>query len=100
MFDYNALRQKCLPNYEVVDNNHLYRSKPKLRGVLNMKEIRDMFNINIPNKNIDSDNTINKDTETSGFYNKFIQSVGKAQAEKKIGKSYLSKIIEKINRYL
>ena len=98
MFDYNELRRKCLPNYEVVDDSHLYRSKPKLRGVLNMKEIRDMFNINIPNRNVDDNNGINKDTETTGFYNKFIQSVGKAQAEKKLEKGYIFNFIEKAKK--
>ena len=102
--DYNELRQKCLLNYEVVDQNHLYRSKPKLRGVPNMKEIRDMYNINIPSKQKkedfqenDNDNTnnINTNSERNSFYNNFIQSVGKAQSEKIIGKSYINKIIEK-----
>ena len=96
-FDYNDLRQNCLANYEVVDENHLYRSRPKLRGVLNMKEIRDKFNINIPAKENNDNNSLTN-SEKSGFYNKFIQSVGKAEAGKRIGKSYLSKIIEKAQK--
>ena len=94
-FNYNEVRQKCLENYEILDDNHLYRSKPKLRGVLNMKEIRDMFNINIPNKEYNNDNNnsiIN--SERTGFYNKFIQNASKVQSDKIFGKTYLTKIIK------
>ena len=94
-FNYNELRKKNIENYEVVDENHFYRSRPKLRGMLNMKEIREMFNINVPNE----DNKINikdyqENSERGGFYNSFVQSVGKAESEKIIGKSYISKVIE------
>ena len=92
--NFNELRQKNIENYEVVDENHFYRSRPKLRGIPNMKEIREMFNINVPNE----ENKINirdyQDSERGSFYNRFIENVGKAQSEKIIGKSYISKIIE------
>ena len=93
-FNYNELRKKNIENYEVVDENHFYRSRPKLRGMLNMKEIREMFNINVANQ----DNKINvqdyQDSERGGFYNSFVKNVGKAESEKIIGKSYISKVIE------
>jgi phosphatidylserine/phosphatidylglycerophosphate/cardiolipin synthase-like enzyme len=93
-FDYNALRQKNIENYEVVDQNHYYRSRPKLRGMLNMKEIREMFNINVPNE----ENKINinnyQDSERGPFYKQFINDIGQAQSQKIIGKSYISKIID------
>ena len=93
-FNYNELRKKNIENYEVVDENHFYRSRPKLRGMLNMKEIREMFNINVPNE----DNKINirdyQDSERGTFYNRFIQNVGQAEAQRIIGKSYISKAIE------
>ena len=93
-FNYNELRKKCIENYNVVDENHFYRSKPKLRGIPNMKEIREMFNINVPNE----DNKINindyGDSERGTFYKNFVENVGQAQSEKIIGKSYLSKVID------
>ena len=96
--DYNELRQKCLANYEITDENHFYRSKPKLRGVLNMKEIREMFNINIPSKNNDISNNSSNTSERSGYYNKFIQSVAQANSDNKKVKKYLNKLIEKSKR--
>ena len=93
-FNYNELRKKNIENYEVVDENHFYRSRPKLRGMLNMKEIREMFNINVPNE----DNKINindyQDSERGTFYNKFIQNVGQAESHRIIGKSTISRAIE------
>ena len=93
-FNYNELRKKCIENYNVVDENHFYRSRPKLRGMPNMKDIREMFNINVPNE----DNKINindyGDSERGSFYKNFVENVGQAQSEKIIGKSYISKIIE------
>ena len=93
-FNYNDLRRKCIENYDVVDENHFYRSRPKLRGMPNMREIREMFNINVPNE----DNRINvndySETERGSFYNSFIQNVGQKQSEKIIGQSYISKIID------
>ena len=93
-FNYNELRKKNIENYEVVDENHFYRSRPKLRGMFNMKEIREMFNINVPNE----ENKINirdyNDSERGSFYNNFVENVGQAQSEKLIGKSYISKAIE------
>jgi hypothetical protein len=59
-----------------------------------MKEIREMFNINVPNE----ENKINinnyQDSERGSFYKQFINDVGQAQSEKLIGKSYISKIID------
>ena len=59
-----------------------------------MREIREMFNINVPNE----DNRINvndySETERGSFYNSFIQNVGQKQSEKIIGQSYISKIID------
>jgi len=93
-FNYNDLRKKCMENYDVVDENHFYRSRPKLRGMPNMREIREMFNINVPNE----DNRINvndySESERGSFYNSFIQNVGQKQSEKIIGQSYISKIID------
>ena len=93
-FNYNELRKKNIENYEVLDENHFYRSRPKLRGMLNMKEIREMFNINVPNE----ENKINinnyDESERGGFYNQFIENVGQAESKKIIGKSYLTKVIE------
>ena len=93
-FNYNELRKKCMENYEQGDGNHFYRGRPKLRGIPNMKEIREMFKINIPNE----DNKINindyGESERGSFYSNFIQNVGEAQSEKIIGKSYISKVIE------
>ena len=93
-FNYNELRKKCIENYNVVDENHFYRSRPKLRGMPNMKEIREMFKINVPNE----DNKINindyGDSERGSFYKNFIENVGQAQSEKIIGKSYLQKVID------
>ena len=93
-FNYNELRKKCIENYNVVDENHFYRSRPKLRGMPNMKDIREMFNINVPNE----DNKINindyGDSERGSFYKNFVENVGQAQSEKIIGKSYISKIID------
>ena len=93
-FNYNELRKKNIENYEVVDENHFYRSRPKLRGMLNMKEIREMFNINVPNE----DNKINirdyQDSERGAFYKNFVDNVGQAQSEIIIGKSYITKVIE------
>ena len=90
-FNYNDLRKKCMENYDVVDENHFYRSRPKLRG---MPNIREMFNINVPNE----DNRINvndySESERGSFYNSFIQNVGQKQSEKIIGQSYISKIID------
>ena len=58
------------------------------------KEIREMFNINVPNE----ENKINirdyQDSERGTFYNNFIKNVGQAQSEKIIGKSYITKVIE------
>ena len=92
-FNYNELRKKNIENYEVLDENHFYRSRPKLRGMLNMKDIREMFNINVPNEENKIDIN-NYNSERGAFYNNFIKSVGQAQSEKIIGKSYISKIIE------
>ena len=93
-FNYNELRKKCIENYNVVDENHFYRSRPKLRGMPNMKDIREMFKINVPNE----DNKINindyGDSERGSFYKNFVENVGQAQSEKIIGKSYISKIID------
>ena len=91
-FNYNELREKNIENYEVIDENHFYRSRPKLKGMF--KEIREMFNINVPNE----ENKINirdyQDSERGTFYNNFIKNVGQAQSEKIIGKSYITKVIE------
>ena len=88
------MRKKNIENYEVVDENHFYRSRPKLKGMLNMKDIREMFNINIPNE----DNKINirdyQDSERGAFYKNFVENVGQAQSEILIGKSYITKVIE------
>ena len=93
-FNYNELRKKNIENYNVIDENHFYRSRPKLRGIPNMKDIREMFNINVPNE----DNKINindyGDSERGSFYKNFVENVGQAQSEKLIGKSYISKVIE------
>ena len=93
-FNYNDLRKKCMDNYDVVDENHFYRSKPKLRGMPNMREIREMFNINVPNE----ENRINvndySESERGSFYSSFVQNVGQKQSEKIIGQSYISKIID------
>ena len=97
-FDYNQLREKCLANYEVVDENHLYRSRPKLRGVLNMKEIREMFNINIPNKNTDINTNSINNSQSGSYYNRFIQNIAQAQSENKNVKKYINKIIEKAKK--
>ena len=61
-----------------------------------MKEIRDMFNINIPNKEYNNDNNNNSiiNSERTGFYNKFIQNASKVQSDKIFGKTYLTKIIK------
>ena len=63
-----------------------------------MKEIRDKFNIHIPAKENNTNNNSITSSEKPGFYSKFIQSVGKAESEKRIGKSYISKIIEKAQK--
>ena len=60
-----------------------------------MKEIREMFNINVPNEENRIDiRDYQESSEREGFYNRFVQNVGQAESQRIIGQSYISKVIE------